>query len=64
MYDEIDDILEIVEEADNDDVECCNDENDETVEADEVLIDEDDEMLFQICSDCSCLQESLTILIE
>lgn len=61
--DDNDDVIQTIE-LERDDVEYWNDENDDV---DDMTLDEqleDDEMLFQICSDCSYLQESLTILIE
>ena len=61
--DDNDDVIQTIE-LERDDVEYWNDENDDV---DDMTLDEqleDDEMLFQICSDCFCLQESLTIQIE
>lgn len=61
--DDNDDVIQTIE-LERDDVEYWNDENDDV---DDTTLDEqleDDEMLFQICSDCSYLQESLTIQIE
>lgn len=63
IVDEIDDDEIHNEQLEIDDVELFNDEDDETLdEFNEVL--EDDEMLCEISSDCFLLQESSIILIE
>lgn len=63
-FDELDEqSIEIEIELEDDDFEFWNDELDDVDDVDDE-IDEIDEMLSVICSDCSYLQESLTIQIE